>query len=40
MNDDCRFNLLTRGQLQRPDPASGELDGITSRLQQAGNSGP
>jgi hypothetical protein len=37
---DCRFDLLTRGQLQRPGPASGELDGMTSRLQHAGNSGP
>ena len=40
MNDDCRFDLLTRGQLQRPGPASGELDGMTNRLQARGQFWP
>ena len=38
MYDDCRFDLLTRSQFDRPLLVVGELHGIASRLQHAGNS--
>ena len=38
MHDDCRFDLLARSQFDRPLLVVGELHGIASRLQHAGNS--